>query len=175
MTDEHEERARARLRSGEEADAIAADFQRQAMTVPAVAVRLLHDADESRQSVAGVVVSDVQEMAIDPLLATSGFVARDRAWVLGTIVAQETALRTDTLVWMTPFLGDRSPVEEGATARICDEAFLGLSKLLWFDEPELAIGRDAAAFLREAPARRDQLIAKAMTTKTFRRATRAED
>lgn len=174
MADEYEDRAMSRLSSNADVDEVALEFERQARTVSRVAAHLLQDRDEDLRAVASFVLGESQELAIDPLLAVAGLGPLDRAWVLRTTVSEETSLRSDTLAWLKPFLTDRSPVAENETRRICDEAFLGLRQLVSFDEPELGADLDVKRFLAEPPARRDVLINKALTSKTYRRASGAE-
>lgn len=175
MADEYEERARSQLLSEVDADKLAVGLERQATTVCRVAAALLHEPDEDLRAVASFVLGESQELAIDPLIAVSGLEPLDRAWLLRSIVSEETSLRSDTLAWLGILLKDKTPVAENETRRICDEAFLSLRQLISFDEAELGAGLDVKRFLAEPPVKRDQLINKALVSKTYRRASGAED
>lgn len=175
MADEFEERALARLRSGDKTEDIAQDFEREATTVSAAAAGLLGDRDEDVRAVAAFVLGEGQELAIDPLIGVSGLGPRERAWALQRIVTEETSLRADTVAWLEPLLGDKTVIKEGEPARICDEAYFGVRQLVAFEDAELGDKLDDKGFLALPPARRDALIAKLKTAKRFRRAAGKDD
>lgn len=152
----------------------------EARLVPRAAARLWANAEPPLADEAFDFLVDVEDLAIVPVV--EGPQRDDAATVAAAIelvTDQELKLRQRVFERLTQWLEDKRPIpqrrrsavieEKAPERRVCDDAYLALRRLVHFGEDELAQLVDARQFLQLPDAKRDEIIARAKATKTWRR------
>ena len=160
--------------------ALVKEVETEARQSPRAAVQLWQLGDKTKSRQASRLLSDLEELAIVPLLEASSPTASDqRLWSLQVVVdevvqlqqrvvnrLQETMLDRSSL----PSPPSRTPMEETLPARrMCDEAYLMLRRLLVLSEDGLAQIMSAEAFLHLPDAEKDVVIGQLKESKVWAR------
>ena len=152
----------------------------EARLIPRAATRLWTNAEEPLAGDAFEVLVEVEDLAIVPLIEGP---LRDEpqtaAMAMDLVTEQELKLRKRVLDRLAQWLDDKRLISEAPRVaryeerppeiRVCDNAYLALRRLVHFGEDEFARVVDAHHFLQLTDAQRDEVIAKAKATKTWRR------
>jgi len=136
------------------------------------------DADPKLSANATAFLSNLEELAIVPLLNAPDTVPTDkRVWMLRTVAAAELELREKVVARIEKMLDDKTPVpppkligrveEKPLPRRVCDEAYMQLRMLLNTTEERGTYFLNCDAFLNLSEPERDDEIRKARQSRTW--------
>jgi len=159
-------------------DALASSIIQRSRKEAQDLVNVLHSKQEEEKKKAALVLQDLGDLAVTPLLDTlSPEIPKDYVWDVVTIVNLYLELRQKILKELAEMLTDPRPVpvpelgpnveEQPAPRRICDEAFLLLRKMLYLDENEEVQFFNGRNYLNMSDEERDAEIVKMTETKIW--------
>lgn len=160
------------------ATALARDVRDETLALPMEAVRLAI-AGPAIAPRARMLVSQLDELAADPLLAAPAPDPETDVWMAGAATAAAVRLRGRVAARLRPMLADRRlltgppadpRVEEPVRPRrVCDAAYALLRELLNVGEERSALVMDRWAFERLPESERDAEIARVQNGAAFSR------
>jgi hypothetical protein len=185
MSDKEKLRATLARTLERDVPALAGGMTAESLRPFRVATDLLKDPARAAQQNANALLARAGELALVPFMEAQGMTTADSAWAIDEVVATANELRRGTLLWLEPLLADKSelPPDAGApkpkgpptpAKRVCDAAFLTLTRVLVFTNDELDPKLDEAKLMTMSHGRRDAFIGGIQRTWTYRRA-RGED
>jgi len=170
------------LRSPKEEAALATTLLQESRAPAAAVARVWQGTDPGARAKARAVLNDMEEAALDPLLKANGALpADDQVWRMTMVVETLGELRHAAAAMLDRQLTNRKPAPLPASAaleehepprRVCDEAYMLMSRLTAADPESPGFVLQMRQFLRLSEARRDVEIQRARRSASWRALTR---
>lgn len=163
---------------------LASTLRSNAAATPSAAVQVLLGSDAAAATNARRLLSQLDELAVRPLLEANPSSADHRAELLQLAVASELAMRRKVMARLEVLLDDRASVEVYASPsserkppprRVCDEAYVLMRRLVHYGEPEDDAHVDINLFLNAPDDFKDERIREARSSGVWNRPITAQD
>jgi hypothetical protein len=165
--------------------ALAQDLIREGREIPSFTVQLYRQVDSDPSKKAMVLLGEIQEFGIVPLLdlaaepPSSGLTPERALWVLRTVGANLLELQRHVVRSIDKALDDRRQTptskaepaleEQPPPVRVCDEAYLQMRRVLNVEEGDDQYFLQARAFLNLGNVQKDAEILKARKMRVWSR------
>jgi len=160
------------------AEALGAKLLQQSREAGAAAASLWQTGDPAARKNARIVLNEMEEAALDPLLKAKGNLdPAEQAWRMTMVVETVGDLRKSAAAMLDPQLDNKQPVprlsipgaeERSPARRVCDEAYVLMSRLTAADPQSEAFLLRMTQFNRMLPAARDAEIQRARQSASWR-------
>jgi hypothetical protein len=158
----------AQLPSAEQSSAVSERLLLESRAPAAATVKVWLEGDRSSREKARAVLSDLEEAALDPLLKVQRpLTPEDQVWRLTMVVETVSNLRQSTVRVLAKQLSNTQPVpvptsevteEREPPRRVCDEAYMLMSRLLAPNPQSVDFVLRMREFVRLPVTRRDAEI-----------------